>query len=276
MTALIPETTIAGNPANVLADALAKTVTNSGAIALLSAPGYLEDQQITSYLANLLQQRGCTAYLAHCHQVEWCKGKAYLNNNRDRLNLDAILRFYQGEWLAKLPQFEWHYFFRGGTTPVCNPGSALLVESKRFPLIWNQLSTPLPTWKALLPKTAHPLAVNWISASKWVLKTAFCNTGDTVQIPGMVTRDRYIRSLIKAWFRSENWIAQQQFATLPIQTSAGLMYPCIGVYTINGKAAGIYSRIAPHPLINFAAIDVAVLIQTQSSGDEDNGQTADL
>ena len=38
------------------------------------------------------------------------------------------------------------------------------------------------------------------------------------------------------------------------------MYPCLGVYTIDGRAAGIYGRIAPKPFIDYAAVDVAVLV----------------
>jgi hypothetical protein len=37
------------------------------------------------------------------------------------------------------------------------------------------------------------------------------------------------------------------------------MYPCLGVYTIDGRAAGIFGRMAPSPLINMTAIEVAVL-----------------
>jgi hypothetical protein len=38
------------------------------------------------------------------------------------------------------------------------------------------------------------------------------------------------------------------------------MYPCIGVFTIGGKAAGFYGRIAKQPIVNQAAQDVAVLV----------------
>jgi hypothetical protein len=57
------------------------------------------------------------------------------------------------------------------------------------------------------------------------------------------------------------WAAQRRFATLPVETPAGPMFPCLGVYTINGRAAGIYGRIAPKPFIDYTAIDVAVLVK---------------
>jgi hypothetical protein len=38
-----------------------------------------------------------------------------------------------------------------------------------------------------------------------------------------------------------------------------MMYPCLGVYTIDGRAAGIYGRLSARPLVDYAAVDVAVL-----------------
>ncbi len=72
-------------------------------VALLSATGYMEDQQITAYLAALLRQFGCTAHLAHLRQVRWQSGVAHLRTAWYRGPLDAVLRFYQGEWWAAAP-----------------------------------------------------------------------------------------------------------------------------------------------------------------------------
>ena len=54
--------------------------------------------------------------------ASWCQGP-----------IGGIVRFYQGEWIASHPRRSgWESYFIGGRTPTCNPGSALLVESKRF------------------------------------------------------------------------------------------------------------------------------------------------
>jgi hypothetical protein len=37
------------------------------------------------------------------------------------------------------------------------------------------------------------------------------------------------------------------------------MCPCLGVYTVDGRASGIFGRMAPSPLIDLSAIEVAVL-----------------
>jgi hypothetical protein len=38
------------------------------------------------------------------------------------------------------------------------------------------------------------------------------------------------------------------------------MYPCIGVYTIDGKAAGVYGRVGKKPIIDQYAFEAAVLV----------------
>ncbi|XHX78519.1 MAG: glutathionylspermidine synthase family protein [Stenomitos frigidus ULC029] len=260
MSEQLPGTIPAGDPAGTLVDALVNQLPPAGQIAFLSAPGYLEDQQITTYLAQLAQQRGCVAHLATPDQVQWQDGSAYLHGQP----LDAILRFYQGEWLPRSRQRQWVNFFRGGQTPVCNPGAALLTESKRLPLVWHHLQTALPTWKALLPPTHDPRQSNWLARPPWLLKTAYCNTGDTVTMRGVAKRLIYLKAVSQALLLPQQWIAQQQFENATIATPWDAMYPCVGVYTINGKAAGIYGQMAPQPLINFAAIDVAILIQDVS------------
>ena len=36
---------------------------------------------------------------------------------------------------------------------------------------------------------------------------------------------------------------------------------CVGIYTVNGRAAGAYARLSEKPVIDFAAVDVALLLE---------------
>jgi hypothetical protein len=45
-----------------------------------------------------------------------------------------------------------------------------------------------------------------------------------------------------------------------MRVGASERYPSIGVYTVNGRVAGAYGRIAERPLIDARARDAAVLI----------------
>ena len=56
-------------------------------------------------------------------------------------------------------------------------------------------------------------------------------------------------------------MAQRRFESMPIPTPLGPRHVCVGVYTVNGKAAGAYVRLSEKPLIDFCATDVALLIE---------------
>jgi glutathionylspermidine synthase len=267
----------AGNPAERLAEGIIDNLGYAGRIALLAATGYMEDQQVTAYLESLLRSRGCETYRAHPRQVRWKNGTAHLRCQSHSGPVDAVIRFFQGEWLTRLPaRCGWTHFFRGGHTPVLHPGSALLIESKRFPLVWDRLETKLPTWKRLLPETRHPRQVRWRRDSNWLLKTSFCNTGDTVTIRTLVDRRSWFSAAFDVLLRPGDWIAQRRFEASPLPTPQRPMFPCLGVYTVNSRAAGIYGRISSRPVIDYSAIEVAVLIRKESSEGCENGQARAL
>jgi hypothetical protein len=250
-----------GDPLAAVADALVHDrVGRAGVAGLLAAPGYMEDQQVVACLADALRSRGWTTTLGHPGQVVWADGVAALRSPDGPVPLDVAVRFFQGEWLARLPAAAWRNFFRGGRTPVCNPGVGLLAESKRFPLVWDDLRTPVPTWRALLPETRDPRHVPWRKHPDWLLKAAFANNGDEVHDRGWSPRTwgRAART-VRLW--PGDWAAQRRFEPLRLVTPDGMMFPCLGVYTVDGRAAGIYGRLAPRPVIDYAAVDVAVLVR---------------
>ena len=175
-----------------------------------------------------------------------------------------MFRFYQGEWLAKLPtRCDWRNFFRGSITPILNSGIAVISESKRFPLVWDQLSTAMATWRSLLPETRDPRDAPWLSDDTWLLKSAMCNNGDTVGVRNEVHAMHW-KSLARdaGWF-PRHWVAQKKFEAEAIDTPIGAMFPCIGIYTINGRACGAYARLSRSRIIDFAATDVALLIENE-------------
>jgi hypothetical protein len=257
----------AGDPARSLADAIHERAGGPGRAGLLAAPGYMEDQQVVACLAAELRRRGWATMLGHPGQVDWDCGQARLRSPEGAVPLDIVVRFFQGEWLARVRDpARWRPFFRGGRTPVCNPGSALFAESKRFPLVWDELSTPLPTWRALLPQTRDPRDVDWRRDTDWLLKAAFGNNGDEVIDRAAVSPRIWRRASWEARLWPGAWVAQRRFAALPVETPAGPMFPCLGVYTVDGQAAGIYGRLAAKPLIDYAAVDVAILVPEDARG----------
>jgi hypothetical protein len=163
----------------------------------------------------------------------------------------------------------WRPFFRDGRTPVCNPGTALLAESKRFPLVWDKLRTRLRSWRRLLPETRDPRDAPWQSDDGWLLKTAFCNTGDTVSAASITPAKDWRKTRWLARLFPRDWVAQRRFETSSIESPLGDMYPCVGVYTIDGRAAGAYVRLSHRPIVDYRAIDAAMLIAPDVLHEED-------
>jgi glutathionylspermidine synthase len=257
-----PQARPAGDPGRRWADAIAASA-GGGAVAMLVASGYMEDHQIVAYLANQLRSRGLEAHVCSPSQMSWRDRGARLRCDWYDEPVAAIVRFYQAEWLAGLRHGTgWNYLFGGADTPVANPGTAALIESKRFPLVWRRLSTRMETWRRLLPETRDPRDVPWQRDERWVLKAAFCNTGDEVAIRPMPEARWKKFARCARWFPS-GWVAQERFETVAVATPLGMVRPCIGVYTIDGRAAGIYGRLAFGAVTDYAAVDVAVLVERE-------------
>lgn len=267
MSQNLPNTRPAGDPAKAWTDAMFARVGKHGRVALLSAPGFLEDQQITAFLAHELQSRGLETFLLHHPaQLKWKFGRASVADGKEARIIDAIVRFYQGEWITNLhPCASWEPLFFGGHTPVANPGTALLTESKRFPLTWSKLSNSMRMWRSLLPESFDPRDPLWRADDDWVLKESFSNTGDSIYVRRSMGSEAWKKLCHRARRNPYQWIAQRRFEPLSIDSEAGAVFPCIGVYTVNGRAAGIYTRVALKPLIDYASMEVATLVSTEKS-----------
>src|SRR5262249_25414333 len=148
--------------------------------------------------------------------------------------LDVLVRFFPAEWLPRLPAATgWQRFFASGQTPVCNPGHAVLSQSKRFPLVWDRLTIPLPAWRSLVPETRSPGEVGEKRAGAWVRKPALGHEGKDIGIDGVTDADAWQRIRRAAAKEPGAWIAQRRFEVLPLSTPDGLLYPCLGVYVID-------------------------------------------
>ena len=259
----VPHAKPVGNPARVWIENVARAVGQSGCVALLSAIGFLEDQQVTAFLAKQLQQRGIRAVLLHHPtQLSWKAGRASAIVHGKRVEIGAVVRFYQGEWLARLPTNSgWQWLFARGKTPVTNPATAMLSESKRFPLTWEFLSNQMNTWRTLLPECRDPKHERRDSSGEWVLKMAYSNTGDEVHLRELMSPDSWLKLCRVVRRHPQHWILQRRFHPRSIDSHAGPVYPCIGVYVIDGSVSGAYARVSTKPLIDFAAMDAALLVE---------------
>ena len=52
---------------------------------------------------------------------------------------------------------------------------------------------------------------------------------------------------------------------MTVPTEAGPQHICLGVFTIDGRVAGAYGRMAPKPLVDGYAEEIGILIRSRST-----------
>jgi glutathionylspermidine synthase len=260
MAAHYPGTTAPPDPASTYARTLATELGPDAMVGLVHATAYSDDRQVMQFVGKRMTEYGLRTILASPAHIRWDGERANVSSSFAEGRLDAMVRFFPAEWLPTLrTKSQWAPFFSGSRTPVSNPASAVLVQSKRFPLVWDGLSTSLRTWRALLPETVCPSIV-LKDLSHWVVKPSLGRVGEDIAISG-VTSERKLQLIHTAAKRSPTqWVAQRRFAVVPVTDGKGNYYPSIGVFTVDGTVAGAYARIGRKPLIDDEAQDIAVLI----------------
>ena len=248
------------NPATTYMDAIASAIGEASAIALVHATAHCDDRQVMEYLGRGLRQKGMEVVLVAPNHLQWESGFANIDTSFASVRPKLLLRFFPAEWLPNLrPASIWEPWFSAGKTPMSNPGPAILIQSKRFPLVCRELKTALPVWQSLLPETRCPTEVD-TESQDWVFKPLFGRVGEDIAIVD-ITEPRAYEQIVKDVKRHPgNWAAQKRFVSLPLETPCGIRYACLGVFTVDGHAVGIYGRIAAKPLIDHEAQDIAVFI----------------
>ena len=249
-----------GDPAGAYVRTLAARTGSRGTVALVHATAYSDDQQMMTFVARQLEAAGVTAHLASPSHLRWRDGRAELSAGWWQGPLDLVVRFFPAEWLGELPaRTGWPLLFAGAQTPLSNPATAILTQSKRFPLVWDALRTPLPAWRAHLPETRDPRDAPWATSDEWIVKPALGRVGEGIGMRDLVAAAemRKIRRNVRWWPGA--WVAQRRFTLVPLEIGGTRFYPCLGVYTLDARVVGAYGRLASVPLIDARAADAAVL-----------------
>ena len=251
---------LSGDPAGAYADALAHGAGRDRTIALVHATWHSDDRQVMEYIARRLREIGARSVLLGPDEIDWSGGEASLRAMREKPPL-LLARFFPSEWLPTIgAKPRWKPWFRDSRSPLSNPATALLVQSKRFPLVWDALCTSLKRWRALLPETRSVSDVSG-ALGDWVIKPALGRVGENVVMESVTPTDKLRKLHREARGNESAWVAQRRFETIPIATPDGMRYPCIGVFTIDGRTVGAYGRVAANPIVDQDAQDVAVLLR---------------
>jgi len=239
-----------GDFGSTLANEITKLVPAKSTIAYLHDTHTVEDYQIMHFMGDLLEQQGFHSLYIDPSHIKW-------DENAKALNVDAIIRYFPVEWLEYKKNMNWLNFINT-KTPSCNHPIALLTQSKRLPLVWNQLGVDIPYWKKLLPKTANPLASsNQCQKQGWILKPAFGRVGEGINIPNTLSKSENQKIQKTAGEYPLQWVSQKMFDSVPIEG----LHLNLGVFVINGQFAGMYARASKLPKIDSTAIEMPVLYE---------------
>ncbi len=239
-----------------------------GIIAFVYATSYTDDRQVMDFLSEVFARAGFKCLILAPDHLHWgINGPVSIAVGQEG-PVDGLVRFFPSEWLRFLPSSSgWQGFFRQ-TVPACNHPAAILTQSKRLPLVWRNIYNPTPTWQELLPETTDPRKVKWRNNQQWILKPAFGRVGGNISIPEAINLKEQTMIYRMATFFPNQWVAQRRFISLPLHSNSGDRHLCIGVFTVNGNAAGFYGRLGTVPRIDERAQDIAVLVERKDVGND--------
>ena len=268
-----------------LRDALVEAFDGAETVGLLYATAFSEDLQHMLILdrwfteTGLRTVRGSPAHLTQGWWGEgwwgrgswgrgpWGKG----SRGHPRIlgeRIDAAFRFYPGEWMPRLPNFAlWERL--GPELPMMNPLRHMVRQSKKVFEVWREVMDDDPETLSLLdahaPRTVpfDPERIpEWRDEQpRWVLKRAFGRMGDAVVMGSLVTPKVWGEALNEARTRPTEWCIQECFQVTPLHFHAGLLFPTLGAFVVNGRFAGYYSRAAARPFLTHEALHVATVVQ---------------
>jgi glutathionylspermidine synthase len=261
-----PRTLPPPNPAIAYVKAIRKVVDENSLIGLVHRHATTDIRELKCLVWEIKRRRMRVVVLGPRY-LRWESNHAKFVRPFATGTPSLLVRYLDAEWLPNLhPGSRWKPWFSGGGTPVSNPASAVLIKSKRFPLTWNELNTPMLTWRSVLPETRCPSEVSKASPAEWVFKSVFGRAGKDVAIAGVASA-RSFKAIVKEAKRDpSNWVAQRRFQDVAVPTGKDPIHVCLGIFTVDGIAVGAYGRMATKPLIDQEARDVAILLRKKDRG----------
>ena len=219
------------------------------------------------FLGDYFEQNGYRSLYAAPDHLIWREHQAVSLIQGEEGPVGGIVRFYPLEWLPNLSRrTDWGGYY-DTHTPSCNHPMAVFAQSKRLPLIWDELGLELPAWRTLLPETCAP--GNGNLGEGWIYKPALGRVGEGISIREALTPKEYRQIQRNVRLHPRDWIVQKRFESKPVSGREGEQFHlCVGVFTVDGKAAGFYGRISPYPRIDARAKDIPLLVEKEDKTNE--------
>lgn len=230
-------------------------------IAFVHATSYSDDRQVMQFLGDHFESKGLNVTYSAPNHLVFKDNKVFDSFTNEEI--DGIVRFFPLEWLDNLSKkYKYEGYFKTNIPQANNPVN-IIVQSKRLPLVWDKLQLDLPSWNKLLPKTIDVKTVlkNKEEYKNYIFKPVLGRVGEGISIKEVLKENelKRINKLVKKY--PKQWISQERFNSVPVISDDGTPYHlCIGVFTVNNKAAGFYGRISETPRIDSTAIDIPILV----------------
>ena len=245
-----------------LVNAICNKMKKNGKIMFVHCTSYSDDRQVMQFIGDKMSKLGYTSiYGAGDHLIfENKKAISVLDNYEGEV--DFIFRFTPLEWLRVLKPKRWDGYF-DTVTPSCNHPIAMFAQTKRFPLIWDELEShgvKLDTWRDLLPETVEVKDAK--GKEGFIYKPACGRVGEKISIKEACKDEEYKEILKDVRWHPKDYLAQKQFISKPLKSSSGELYHvCLGSYTVDCEHAGFYARISKKCRIDSDAADIPVIIK---------------
>lgn len=250
------------NFGDILTNAIIKKVKAKGTIVLVHCTSYSDDRQVMQFLGDKLKQLGFRIIYAAADHLRFKNQEAFSILDGNEGKVDAIIRFTPLEWLIDIKPKHWEGYF-DTITPSCNHPIAIFAQTKRFPLVWDQLEKQgirLSTWRQLLPETIE--VKNAKHKNDYIFKPACGRVGEKISIKEACKEDEYRKIMADVKKHPKKYLAQKKFNSKPLISEEGeSFHVCLGSYSVEGKHAGYYARISKLPRIDSYAADIPVLIE---------------
>ena len=250
------------NFGDILTNAIIKKVKAKGTIVLVHCTSYSDDRQVMQFLGDKLKQLGFRIIYAAADHLRFKNQEAFSILDGNEGKVDAIIRFTPLEWLIDIKPKHWEGYF-DTITPSCNHPIAIFAQTKRFPLVWDQLEKQgirLSTWRQLLPETIE--VKNAKHKNDYIFKRACGRVGEKISIKEACKEDEYRKIMADVKKHPKKYLAQKKFNSKPLISEEGeSFHVCLGSYSVEGKHAGYYARISKLPRIDSYAADIPVLIE---------------
>lgn len=250
------------NFGDIISGAIKSKITKGGTVFFVHCTCYSDDRQVMQFLGDKLEKEGYKIIYGAADHLRFKENEAYSILDGNECKIDAIFRFTPLEWLKDMKPKFWDGYF-STVTVSCNHPVAIFAQTKRFPLIWDELEKEginLTNWRKYLPETIEVSKVK--DRDGFIFKPACGRVGEKISIKEACDDEEYKDILKDVKKHPKEYLAQKKFISKPLKGIDDKEYHvCLGSYTVDGSHAGYYARISNLPRIDSNAADIPVLIE---------------